>query len=116
MCGCDDPPDVYRETVRRARKPHRCCECSRTIAAGERYQYASGVWDGRGDAFKTCIRCAALRRAVVEVDEACPVFGDLIGGALPYFYRWAYSREHKAALAQAARKARAEMRGRPCGA
>src|SRR5690349_116120 len=57
-----DMPSVCREVERTARKAHRCCECREIIEPGEKYQYVSGVWDGRGDSFKTCLRCALVRR------------------------------------------------------
>lgn len=71
MCCCDgDPPKAFRCVERRARKAHRCCECGRTIGAGEVYEHASGVWDGGPDAFKTCGRCARVRRAL-DADFHC---------------------------------------------
>lgn len=51
-------------TMRRARKPHRCGECARTIVKGERYEHFSGL-DDDSDAWytaKTCQHCLAARR------------------------------------------------------
>lgn len=59
---CYDEPSVYRETVRRARKAWRCCECGEVIASGEQYQEATGVWDGQWSTYRTCLPCAAMRR------------------------------------------------------
>lgn len=83
---CDfEAPAAYVETMRRARKVHRCCECARSIQPGDRYQVASGVWDGRGASFKTCARCLRIRKAhiagvnaVDPSDHACWLFGDLV--------------------------------------
>ena len=56
-----DGPSCSSRDLRKARKPHVCCECRKPIARGERYEYASGVWDGRPDSFKTCLLCAEIR-------------------------------------------------------
>lgn len=66
MCCNDDAPSAFCETWRIARKAHICCECDGEIAPKERYQYASGVWDGRGMDFKTCAPCAAAKEFHIE--------------------------------------------------
>jgi len=63
MCEC---PLMYSEVIRRARKPHKCCECGTAIAEGEQYQVASGKWDGRFDTFCTCLACVAIRSKAIE--------------------------------------------------
>lgn len=61
-CVCDyDQPSFYVSSKPVARKLHRCEECGSAIAAGEAYESAKGIWDGRFDVFKTCARCVALR-------------------------------------------------------
>jgi hypothetical protein len=60
MSDCESP-SAFSQTTRRARKAHDCCEFPATIQPGETYQYISGVWDGRGDSFKTCMLCASAR-------------------------------------------------------
>lgn len=98
-----DAPSAYREVWRRALRSHRCCECDRGIAAGAVYHYASGVWDGRGDSHKTCIRCASVRDALAR---AQPGRGWVFGGLqdeLGDFYRDAPTRTQKVEVAQAAR-------------
>lgn len=50
-------------TTPKARKPHRCCECERTILPGERYQRWTGFWDGSFDTNKSCLPCAEIRTA-----------------------------------------------------
>lgn len=57
----DDPPSAFKEQVRRARKPHTCCECGETIPARAQYEHASGIWDGRPDVYKTCLSCVEIR-------------------------------------------------------
>lgn len=58
----EEPAKVFSETVRVARKPHRCCECDETIPAGARYEYATGCWDGSWSTFKTCLSCVEIRQ------------------------------------------------------
>lgn len=70
----DGAPECSRTHWRKARKQHKCCECRLPIEPGDRYQYISGVWDGRPDSFKTCAPCAQIRT------EYCPdgyIFGEL---------------------------------------
>ena len=49
------------ETTRRARKPHRCCECDQTIQPGAAYRYFVGKSNGRMFTTKTCALCAEIR-------------------------------------------------------
>lgn len=73
MCGCEDgePPEFYRERlISRARKAHRCCECSRAIPVGAAYRYTAGKWDGCFNEYTTCLRCEALAEAFHDV-EGC---------------------------------------------
>lgn len=72
-----DPPEVFREKDRVARKPHECCECRQTIEAGTVYSYASGVWEGQGESYKTCKPCYAMRQLVQDWLCEYPPFGDL---------------------------------------
>jgi len=63
MCSCDsDPADVYREVTRKARKPHRCGECSATISPGDTYVSAAVVWEGTAESYSFCSACDALKR------------------------------------------------------
>lgn len=61
MCRIDDYDGEgmwLRDLAQRtARKDHRCDDCGRTIAKGERYTY--GVWLGEGDLcpVKACAHC-----------------------------------------------------------
>lgn len=64
---CDDwsdGPSAWSERYRVARKEHHCCACRETIRVGDRYHYASGVWDGSGGSFKHCLRCWAMLEAL----------------------------------------------------
>lgn len=62
MCEC---PTMYSEVIRRARKPHRCCECGITIAPGEQYQVACGKWE-EFNSFNTCMPCVEIRAKSTE--------------------------------------------------
>lgn len=59
MCVDFDPPDVWRQQTRKARKPHRCSECGRTIERGETYTVKAGLTDGWWFGNKTCGQCQA---------------------------------------------------------
>lgn len=75
-CDCE-APSAFFEKTRIARKAHRCCECKRTIAKGEPYEYASGIWEDGALSFKTCAQCAAMRKDFEHYDECGICFGDL---------------------------------------
>lgn len=61
-----DAPDAFCAVLRKARKQHHCCECMSPIMPGEIYEYASGVWVGTGQSFKTCTPCAEFRQQFLE--------------------------------------------------
>lgn len=83
MIPADDQPEVYREKMRTARKPHTCCECQRQIAPGEKYQDVWGVWSGERKSFATCESCAELRERVRDALDYPEdlAFGDAREGA-----------------------------------
>lgn len=95
---------------RRARKVHRCCECHLLIAPGDRYEYAHGVWAGQPASFKTCARCAAVRKLVEAPRHAngdCLAFGGLVGAMRedgwpstddPELFGWAVGLVYRVAL------------------
>jgi hypothetical protein len=49
---------------RKARKPHRCCECKIRILPGETYWHYRGVSDGEIHSQNTCDDCEQLRNDV----------------------------------------------------
>lgn len=79
MCDCDCyPPEFLTVVYRVAKKPHRCGECLRKIQPGERYQVASGKWDGDFDFHKTCPDCVEfIQKAQID----CYCFGQLFEDA-----------------------------------
>lgn len=81
-CYCDyDMPSFYSREVRRARKLHRCYECSGAIRAGEKYEYVTGKWDWISS-YRTCSRCVDLRTWVTNnLPCFCWAHGNLIDDA-----------------------------------
>ena len=74
MIGDTEPWEFHAEKDRRARKPHRCGECNRTIEPGETYRYGSGKCDGWFSQWKTCQQCLQATRWLNRVCD-----GYLIG-------------------------------------
>jgi len=81
-CNCDlfdyETPSVYRDEIRRAKKPYRCCDCGTAIKPGELHQYIFGVWDGHASSHRMCSLCEDMRR---QCEFACAPFGELVDAA-----------------------------------
>ena len=75
MCDLSDGEycKVWREVTVKARKPHQCSCCKRTIAAGELYLRHFSVFEGQAVTHKMCSECEKDR------DE----FAKAHGGYLP---------------------------------
>jgi hypothetical protein len=73
VCDCN-PPEFFNSHIAKARKPHKCCECLRTIETGERHEVVAGKWDGDFCTFRTCPDCVELRHSL-NLD--CYEFGSL---------------------------------------
>lgn len=90
-CDWDSIASVYSATQHKARKEHVCFECRRTIQPGERYESAFGIWDGRGDTFKTCSHCLSLREWVnAHVPCFCWMHGNARDDAIETARGWAH--------------------------
>lgn len=78
-CTCDyDAPSFYSRAIRKARKEHKCEECSGVIRPGESYEYVCGKWEWV-DSFKTCERCVDIRQWVKNnVPCLCWAHGNMI--------------------------------------
>ncbi|MFC5423015.1 hypothetical protein ACFPOB_26045 [Bosea eneae] len=78
-CVCDfDMPEFQNTYRRKARKAHRCEECSAPIMAGETYRYDVGKWEGEILHFRTCQPCDDLAKwARISMPCFCYVFGAL---------------------------------------
>jgi hypothetical protein len=64
MCRIDD---CERSTVStnawvKARKPHACVECGRTIQPSETYRRDTNLYEGNWDTYKTCQHCVVGQR------------------------------------------------------
>jgi hypothetical protein len=68
MVGDADTWDFFAAETPRARKPHRCEECDRTIQPGERYERSFGVIDGAAMTQRVCAHCVEARR---WLDRVC---------------------------------------------
>lgn len=99
-CYCDfDPPTVSSARTVTARKPHRCEECERTIAVGERYRYRFMVYDGYPQSTYTCSHCHEIEQWVsTNLPCFCWYSGSMLDDA-------------KEAIEEAYRRARDEVQG-----
>ena len=66
-CACvyidhDSEAEFHTESIRRARKEHKCTECDVTIQPGQIYEYVFGIWDGCKQVYKTCNDCLTVRK------------------------------------------------------
>jgi hypothetical protein len=77
-CSCPDadPPEIFKEEIRKARKSYKCGECKGEIKPGEQYEYVRGRWEGYWSEHRTCIICKRIR------DDLCScgfLYGQLQG-------------------------------------
>lgn len=68
MCRIDgaERSTVLSSGYKVARKDHKCAECYRPIAKGERYYYEAITYDGYFDTHKTCQHCQVARDWLVQ--------------------------------------------------
>lgn len=59
----------YHPTHPKARKPHHCWMCHRTIRAGETYLRAVALEDGTASTWKECAHCEALVTFINRVNH-----------------------------------------------
>ncbi|BCD83641.1 hypothetical protein PSm6_00480 [Pseudomonas solani] len=87
--------DFQVKTIRKARKPHRCCECHGLIVPGQSYEHVAGVWDGGADRFKTCMHCVEAREWAIAQKEwswdgehlfCFEALGESLAGLAPEIY------------------------------
>lgn len=64
MCSIDDAEysTLWTNVSYRARKPHRCDECNRTIHPGETYEKWRSLYEGLWSYGKVCAHCKAAGR------------------------------------------------------
>jgi hypothetical protein len=61
--------EVYCTKIRKAKKPHICCECGQTIIPGQEYRYDSGILDHEPFVYKRCLDCYALLEFIYKLPE-----------------------------------------------
>lgn len=68
MCSYGDGESyqVYVSDSRKARKPHTCDECRRTINSGEAYLWAKGLFEGKWYVHRVCAHCRVGQRWLIE--------------------------------------------------
>ena len=66
-------PEFFHSNIRKARKEHKCYECSKTISKGEIYEHVFGKWEGDICVFKTCSICKRIR----DDFYSCYIYGEL---------------------------------------
>src|SRR5271167_465512 len=64
--------DVSEHKIVKARKPHKCLECDRTIAAGDDYERIKQLYDGGWSTWEVCLICS-------EISIAFSCAGRIIG-------------------------------------
>ena len=67
-CACIDGADsadgvveLLTTTKRKARKTHKCVECSGDIMQGQYYEHSKYLWEGEWFEDKTCPACLEIR-------------------------------------------------------
>ena len=77
MCDCDcgSSPTFYESKLVDGRRDYKCSECLSVIHKGERHQYASGMWDGTFDKFRTCQACLEM---IADIELGCYCHGLLL--------------------------------------
>lgn len=78
MCmieGCDDRASVWHESYQRAKKEHKCGECHRAIAIGEKYWRVWAVGSDGPFRGKWCDHCGVAQE---WLQKECG--GSLLGG------------------------------------
>lgn len=72
--GDFEPVSLVKVKIRKARKQHSCTECERVIAAGERYENTSYLYEGVFFNCKMCVDCLSAK------DQFFPSNGYCTGG------------------------------------
>ena len=72
MCSIDYDyqADVCDTEWRRTRRARACCECSRVLDIGERYESTRILGDGYWTTWSTCASCSAIRKYLLDETEA----------------------------------------------
>lgn len=57
---CDDPAEVFRDHILKARVEHTCEECQAVIAVGARYERISMRYNEHWHTYRTCLLCREI--------------------------------------------------------
>jgi hypothetical protein len=57
----DEAFDFSSTETRKARKPHKCCECYQSITVGQQYEHVVGAFQGDFSVYDTCSLCVEIR-------------------------------------------------------
>ena len=92
---------VFYQEIRVSRKEHKCVECGNTINKGEKYEVSHGLYDGRWDTHKTCVRCLDLHESlsIFSCYQDFRLFGTLLETAEEYIYECMMPNLRKSAMA-----------------
>ncbi len=74
MCFYDtELPEMYRSSIRKARKQHRCDGCYKPILPGDLYVDGNCRFEGEFYAYQTCGVCEVDRDKIheAEIDRGC---------------------------------------------
>lgn len=71
MCFYDaESPEMYRSSIRKARKERRCDGCFKPILPGDLYVDGNGKFEGDFYTFQTCGVCEVDRNKIHEAELA----------------------------------------------
>lgn len=78
-------PAFFSSTIVKAKKAHKCSECSTEITVGQAYERVVGSWARDFLSYKICPKCVELRQKIhdIEIKEGCreneswPPYGEL---------------------------------------
>jgi len=62
--GDDGYIELFEQKIVKCRKEHRCEECRRVIAKGNKCERTSGLWEGSFMASHTCLDCMYIRNGL----------------------------------------------------
>jgi len=92
MCtlGNAEWPEIYTESMPKARKQHKCCECHSQIDKGEQYWRIDGKWDGEFTSYKMCLVCETIfKEAQSVLSDKIPFecLYEIVGNDFDYIIR-----------------------------
>jgi hypothetical protein len=77
VCNDGDVYQLYKSKLVRAAKPHKCEECYSEIKIGDKYWFATGLFDGEWNSHHTCEMCMAIWDGIDVQGHKCILHGGL---------------------------------------